>query len=500
MPNIPDSLSLVLPRSRSPLAFARRLLVFFVVVSALAAVGVTRAEEPSSDPGALVLVLDASGSMWGQVEGENKIVIARRALGQLVDGLPEDGGSDVALLAYGHRRKGDCDDIETIVPLSPLDRSGLKAAVDQLNPKGKTPITASVQQAMDLVEKSGQAATVILLSDGLETCGGDPCRAVRLAREAGLPMVLHVVGFDIGEEDQSQLQCMAAAGGGLYAPAEDAAGLSKALEQAVALPVTAPAGRLAVRAVADGQLHDVSVRVIDAEGETLATARTYEDAATNPTSIPLPDGDYTVRVWALGIKGEHLQRFPITIRDGGVVEKEVDFSTGEIKVDIAHNETAADVSYRIYSTGEDRANVATGRSRDGQDGKRLTAGTYDVTVKAVGIAGKPTHTFPGVELPPGGEVTLEHRFTSGQLKAHAVLGAGLVDATLSIRSLALESTVGQGRTYTKEKTNPKTFVVEPGRYRVSAKGLSVDGKPTLQREVDVAAGEVTEVTLDFGGD
>ncbi len=56
-----------------------------------------------------MLILDASGSMWGQVEGGNKIVIARRVLKNLVAGLSTE--AEVDLLAYGHRQKGDCEDI-----------------------------------------------------------------------------------------------------------------------------------------------------------------------------------------------------------------------------------------------------------------------------------------------------------------------------------------------------------------------------------------------------
>ncbi|MEO1366088.1 MAG: vWA domain-containing protein [Acidobacteriota bacterium] len=486
-------------------AAARALAFVGLAIGAIGAIGALGAPAAHADDvpaggepestGALVFVLDGSGSMWGQVDGDPKIVIARRALGRLIDDLPE--GGDVALLAYGHRREGDCADIETVAPLGALDRAGLKRAVDAIHPRGKTPITASVERALELVESSGEPATVILLSDGLETCGGDPCRAVRLAREAGLPMVLHVVGFAIDEDDQSQLQCMAAAGGGRYAPAEDAAALAAALDQAVALPVTVAAGRLAVLAVADGELHDVSVRVLDADGGAVATARTYRDGATNPTAIPLPDGDYTVRIEALGIKGGHVRRFPISIKDGGRVEKEVDFSTGELKIAITHNDGAADVSYRIYDAADGRKNVATGRERDGAGGERLTPGRYDVTVKAVGIGGRPTHTFAGVELEPGGDLTLEHHFESGVLRIGAVHGAKLVDATLSVRTVEQGEEVAKSRTYTGEATNPKTFVVPPGRYRVGAKGLSVDGKPRRQVEVTVTARETAEVTIDF---
>ena len=132
------------------------------------------------NPPSLLFILDASGSMWGQIDGENKIVIARKVFSDLVKDLADD--SQVGLVAYGHRREGDCDDIETVYPIGPLDRASLVGHVNGINPKGKTPITKSIQQAFDVVRSNGGGASIILVSDGLETCGGDPCTTVRLAK------------------------------------------------------------------------------------------------------------------------------------------------------------------------------------------------------------------------------------------------------------------------------------------------------------------------------
>ena len=90
-------------------------------------------------PSNLLLVLDASGSMWGQIQGKNKIVIARQVLKDVLGGLPAD--ARVGLVAYGHRSEGDCEDIELIAPLTAGHTDALTKKIDSLNPKGKTPIT-----------------------------------------------------------------------------------------------------------------------------------------------------------------------------------------------------------------------------------------------------------------------------------------------------------------------------------------------------------------------
>ena len=87
--------------------------------------------------GKLVYIFDASGSMWGQINGVAKIEIAKKALASLVETIPAD--TEVGLVVYGHRRKGDCQDIEELVGLKPLDKAALIKAVKGIKPKGMTP-------------------------------------------------------------------------------------------------------------------------------------------------------------------------------------------------------------------------------------------------------------------------------------------------------------------------------------------------------------------------
>ncbi len=450
-------------------------------------------------PQALLLILDASGSMWGQIEGENKIVIARRVLGGLVDGL--DDGSEVGVIAYGHRREGDCDDIETVVSIGPLDKGSVKRTVEALNPKGKTPITRSVERAFDALEGREGGATVILVSDGLETCGGDPCAAVRAARERGIDFILHVVGFDVAGEDVSSLECAAQAGDGLFISAENAEELDAALDQAVAMPEI-PDGRLSVKAVADGELQDAAVLVVDAAtGDDVGGGRTYTAPDTNPRILPLADGKYQVKVQAVGIKGDNLRRFEIEIDGGSTVEKVVDYSTGELSVGVTRNGERSDATYSV-TVPESGEEAARGRTYTGEKSNpatvRITAGTYDVSVKSVEITGGPRQSLGTVTLEPGGRAEVTHDWQTGTLKVGAERGGELVDATLGITSVKTGKSVGQGRTYTSASSNPKTFILEPGDYRVRVQEIRGERR---EFTVTVAAGETVERRVDpAGGD
>ncbi len=178
-----------------------------------------------------ILVLDGSGSMWGQIEGKTKIEIAREVTGGLLDELPAD--RRLGLIAYGHNRKGDCADIEELAAIG-TDRVAIKDAVTAISPKGKTPLSASVKMAAEKLKYTEQKATVILVSDGIETCDLDPCAVGTALEEAGVDFTAHVIGFDVAEvEAQRQLQCLAENTGGRYISASNAGELSTALTATV---------------------------------------------------------------------------------------------------------------------------------------------------------------------------------------------------------------------------------------------------------------------------
>ena len=99
-----------------------------------------------ADGGRAMIVLDASGSMWAPVGGRAKIEVAREAMGELLKGW--DPKVEVGLMAYGHRRKGDCSDIELLAPAAKLDAARLMGIVTRVQPRGMTPLSAAVKQAL----------------------------------------------------------------------------------------------------------------------------------------------------------------------------------------------------------------------------------------------------------------------------------------------------------------------------------------------------------------
>lgn len=196
------------------------------------------AQAPASGSAANVeLIIDASGSMAAKIGGRSKMDIAKQALTELLLSMPSS--DNVAVRAYGHHRKDDCNDIELVANFGEA-RSAIPAKVGGLKPLGKTPLSSSIgAAAKDFAGKEGQDNTVILITDGEETCNADPCAAARLAHESGVKVKINVIGFKIEPKERAQLECIANAGGGKYVSANDAKELTAATQQvALAAPAT----------------------------------------------------------------------------------------------------------------------------------------------------------------------------------------------------------------------------------------------------------------------
>jgi len=206
----------------------------FCSVALAASMGAAAQQPPA------MLVLDASGSMWGRIDGRSKVEIARDAVGRLAERWNAD--VPLGLVAYGHRRTGDCADIETLLAPAPLDRAAFVGKVGALNAKGMTPLSAAVLQAADAL---GPTGTVILLSDGEETCKLDPCEVGRQLEQKDPAFTVHVIGFDVpNPAHQAQLRCLADTTGGRYFSArnaEDLAGTLATLAEASSAPALPPA-------------------------------------------------------------------------------------------------------------------------------------------------------------------------------------------------------------------------------------------------------------------
>jgi Mg-chelatase subunit ChlD len=176
-----------------------------------------------------VLVFDASGSMWNRVEGgQTRIEVARDVMADYFGN--RDRTVRLSVIAYGHNRRGDCTDIEVIAPLGTAAASTLETRLRALQPRGMTPLTDSLAKAREQIPPNAEAADIILVTDGLETCAGDPCALASGFAAEGIEIRAHVVGFGLSGAEVEALSCITEQTGGLLFRTESGAELAQALQ------------------------------------------------------------------------------------------------------------------------------------------------------------------------------------------------------------------------------------------------------------------------------
>ena len=224
-------------RSQGPARRARQCALGLLAVS-LASAGWLGTGQPAyaDERPKVLLVLDVSGSMNEKISsGGTKFAAAKRSLKQVADALPV--GTDVGLRVYGSKisepkskNPKACTDTQLVLPIGPLDKAKMYRAVDSFRAVGETPIAYSLGQAVGDFGPSGKRV-LVLISDGEESCQGDPCPVARKLAESGVDLQFNAIGLDVNAKARKQLKCIADAGDGDYYDASNTADLNTALQK-----------------------------------------------------------------------------------------------------------------------------------------------------------------------------------------------------------------------------------------------------------------------------
>jgi von Willebrand factor type A domain-containing protein len=188
-----------------------------------------------SDVTALAIILDCSGSMKEYTKDrESKMNAAKRVVTQLIDKLPN--GLEVSFIIYGHDAALKCEAVKVVRPLAVLDDDGkkdLKTAVSFLQPTGHTPIALSLRVTGAELAKTKGLCEIVLVTDGMETCHGDPAaEATALFSKVNLKSV-EVIGVAVDPKEQAEVEKIANAGKGHFYNARNAKDLADAFRKTV---------------------------------------------------------------------------------------------------------------------------------------------------------------------------------------------------------------------------------------------------------------------------
>lgn len=283
-----------------------------------------------------MLILDGSNSMWGQLNGVNKIVTARESIRTLLESA--EGNIQFGLLTYGSARKKDrCADFDLVVKPEHYDLVNVLKEVYKLKPKGRSPIAASLKEAAKQLPTEN--AHILLVSDGIESCEGDPCATAKQLVEDNPSLQIDVVGFRA--EKDAQLECIAENGRGAFVVATDTERLKTLLAGVQAKAVNISETAKPTRTLIDKKSQPGSVELnILAEGNTeplRANYSIYHPDGTNAVNFTartrvteyLPPGDYRIKaIWQSVEKSEN-----VTIHSGKATPLTFNIGpTGEVAV------------------------------------------------------------------------------------------------------------------------------------------------------------------------
>ena len=191
---------------------------------------------PGAPPTRVIVMIDGSGSMAGQMGGRTKLELAREAALGFVDGLPPS--VQTSLLVFGQQGNNSqagkgksCSAIDVLAPMS-ADRERLRTALGQVRAVGWTPLAAGLDRAEALLAASATSGeqVIYVVSDGEETCGGDPVAVARRINSGRTRAIVNVIGFNLPSAEAAKLTAVAHAGGGGFVNVSNAAEMAESAQ------------------------------------------------------------------------------------------------------------------------------------------------------------------------------------------------------------------------------------------------------------------------------
>lgn len=470
-----------------------------------------------SQPTAMI-VFDGSGSIWGAIGTEKlaKFDVARSSLRTAVIAAAAKGR--LGLTAFGHRRRGDCRDVEVMLAADAGPPERITEALDKLNPKGKGPISLALREAHKSLAAdpaNSAQASIIVIHDGADNCGADPCAIAAEIAKSPRRVPVHLVSLALERADAQKMSCVAKLTGGRMIEANDVASVDAAIAEAFTLAnlagPPAPAAQAeepakpAAPAEKEGPPRLRLFASLASEGPALTTPLRWRlfkagskdailDKAAAEIMEPIEAGDYEIEAH----KGLVLTRGPITVADAGVTEVRVPLNAGWIQVSARAartGETLPDALVtvsRMDDSGEpdaqSREPVWIGRS---ESEILLPAGGYHVRLGDGLVSSEQT-----VTLSPGGRAVAEFMSSVGLLELSTQLSeTGPPVDGVSYVIAEDDPDSPQGRREVARSAHPQpTFTLPAGTYYITASA----GDTEARERIAIGPGETIKKSLVLG--
>ena len=487
-------------------------LLLALLAVAAAPRSATATDDGASAEGPAIIVFDGSGSMWGTIGTERppKFELLRDVLRQSLSTLSPR--VELGLMSFGHRRRGDCNDVEVLAAPAAGAAERVLSLADDISPRGRGPLAQALREAASQIP-ADRPGSIIAIHDGPDNCSQDPCAAVREIAGSHPRTRVFMIGFGLPRADAERLACVADATGGRVFETQDSASLGAALSEAmtlaglarvdpetgVAVPtpqaatppkaVGAPGLRLSASLAAGGptvtQPVDWTIAKADARDRAVASGRGPDFA------VELEPGSYLVTARLGRASAQHVA----DVTDEGPVDVQLALGAGALKLGVKADREGTPLTDPLITVyAKDAAGTAGQHpvwiGRDAGAELVFPAGAYVVRIED-GLVSETAE----VSLAEGISVDVAPVLGAGRLELAAVSATSdepLEDVTYTIEEDDPFSP--QGRREVARSADPgAAFTLPAGTYYVTARSGALE----THERVALGSGDVVRHVAVF---
>lgn len=456
----------------------------------------------AADTAQTMLIVDGSGSMWGNLDPDKraKIDIVRELL---LAKVAPGSAQKVGLVSFGHRRKSDCSDVEVVAPTA-VDRTVLSDALLKLSPRGKGPLASALREAANALG-SERPANMIVINDGVDNCRQDTCAAAADIAKTAPDVAIHMISIGVDPAGHAQLACVAEATRGSFHDVTNSDELATAIDDVTAIAMLAPSATGAAPGaptIAAPTVATLQAKVSLSESGAAvnlpvlwivyqAGGTTVLAESTGPTfTARLDPGTYDIEANF----GRMRIKTPVSVAAGQSVEVKIPLNAGRLNIAVKGGNdlqpapaTSLLIAVEPETDGKPQP-AATLLVHRNTLSEVLPAGNYTVS-----LTDGPVRQTKTVTLAAGSETAVEFTTATGRLELSAGLrddGGAIEDVTFAISEDDPDSPDGR-REVARSRAPSPSFTLPAGTYYASAH--SGDGE--VRQRIAVGAGDVVKRAL-----
>lgn len=451
----------------------------FLFAACLVCYGLKAGAQGNSPRTRILFLLDGSGSMYAAMDKDVRINVAKRLLTKIMDSLEMAEDVQVALRVYGHTTppgQKNCKDTKLEVPFKKHNHRQIKDKLKEIIPKGTTLIAYSLQQAAyDFPKDPGVRNVIILITDGIEECEGDPCAISEALQSQGVVLKPFIIGLGSTEDFRKAFECV-----GRYYDANNEASFNNVLNVVITQALnntTAQVNLLDVNLKPSET--NVNMSFYDMNSNQLVYNYIHAMNARGLPDTILLDPIYRYRMVVHTIP-------PVEKRDIEIIPGKhniiaVDAPQGYLALKMTGLTNYPDLKYIIRRHNT----MQTLHVQNANTTEKYLVGKYDIEVLTL-----PRQVFSDVSVDQNTTTTLELP-QPGRLNISSFTQQYISDIYMMNRN----EYVWIARVPSESKVN--TFIMQPGKYKIVYRAKNIPrSSQTFERDFTISSGSALNITLN----